>query len=38
MASAALSTKAIGAIVKLKENGAMVDYIVVHKEIGRAHV
>ena len=31
MASAALSTKAIGAIVKLKENGAMVDYIVVHK-------
>lgn len=31
MASAALSTKAIGATVKLKENGAMVDYIVVHK-------
>ena len=29
--SAALSTKAIGATVKLKENGTPVDYIVVHK-------
>ena len=31
MASVALSTKAIGATVKLKENGTPVDYIVVHK-------
>ena len=31
MASVALSTKAIGATVKLKENGTLVDYIVVHK-------
>lgn len=31
MASVALSTKAIGAIVKLKENGTLVDYIVVHQ-------
>ena len=31
MAASALSTKAIGAIVKLKENGVLTDYIVVHK-------
>lgn len=31
MASVALSEKAIGATVKLKENGTLVDYIVVHK-------
>lgn len=31
MASVALSTKAIGATVKLKENGTPVNYIVVHK-------
>ena len=31
MAASALSTKAIGSIVKLKENGTLVDYIVVHK-------
>lgn len=46
MASVKLSTKTVGSTVKLKENGTLVDYIVVHQgrpstlydEIGRAHV
>ena len=31
MATVQLGTKAVGSIVKLKENGALVDYIVVHQ-------
>ena len=31
MASVALGTKSVGSIVKLKENGAAVNYIVVHQ-------
>ena len=31
MASVALGTKAIGSIVKLKESGVAVNYIVVHQ-------
>lgn len=31
MASVALGTKAVGSIVKLKESGVAVNYIVVHQ-------
>ena len=32
MASVALGTKAVGSIVKLKESGVAVNYIVVHPD------
>ena len=31
MAAVKLSTKAVGSIVKIKENGKFVDYIVIHQ-------
>ena len=31
MASVAIGSKAVGSIVKLKENGTLVNYLIVHQ-------